>query len=111
MEHLLILKNHLTKIVNKLSKLGYITTVRGKNGGIYLAKPATDINLSDVVKAMEANIQVVNCDTPVCPLTNNCELKHILDNAQQAFFATLEKYTLSDICSQPKKLKLLLNMS
>ena len=110
-EHFLILKNHLTKIVNKLSKLGYINTVRGKNGGICLAKAASEINLSEVVKAMEANIEVVNCNTPACPLTNNCELKHILDDAQQAFFATLEKYTLSDICSNPKKLKLLLNIS
>ena len=110
-EHFLILKNHLTKIVNKLSKLGYINTVRGKNGGICLAKAASEINLSEVVKAMEANIEVVNCNTPACPLTNNCELKHILDDAQQAFFSTLERYTLSDICTQPKKLKLLLNIS
>ena len=110
-EHFLILKNHLTKIVNKLSKLGYINTVRGTNGGLCLAKPASEINLSEVVKSMEANIEVVNCNTPACPLTNNCELKHILNDAQQAFFATLERHTLSDICSQPKKIKDLLNLS
>lgn len=110
-EHFLILKNHLTKIVNKLSKLGYINTVRGKNGGICLAKAASEINLSEVVKAMEANIEVVNCNTPACPLTNNCELKHILDDAQQAFFSALAQHTLADICSKPKKIKALLNLS
>ena len=110
-KHFLILKNHLTKIVNKLSKLGYINTVRGKNGGLCLAKAASEINLSEVVKAMEANIEIVNCNTPVCPLTNNCELKYILDDAQQAFFSILAQHTLADICSEPKKIKSLLNLS
>lgn len=110
-EHFYILKNHLTKVVNKLSKLGYVQTVRGKNGGICLAKSPKDINLSDIIKAMEMNIEVVNCIQPSCPLTNNCDLKGILDDAQQAFFSSLEKHTLADICTQPEKIKVLLNIS
>ena len=104
-----IAKNHLTKVVHKLSKHGYIVTVRGKNGGLCLAKAPAELNVGDIVKTMEANIEVVNCKNPVCPLSNACELKGILNEAQDAFFATLEKYTLADIVRQPDKIINLLN--
>ena len=105
-----IVKNHLTKVVHKLSKHGYVKTVRGKNGGVCLAKPARQINISDIVKTMEANTEVVNCQKPVCPLNKACELKGILDEAQAAFFTTLEKYTLADISQQPNKIIRLLRL-
>ncbi len=104
-----IAKNHLTKVVHKLSKCGYVNTVRGKNGGLCLAKAPAELNVGDIVKTMEANIEVVNCNKPVCPLSNACELKGILNEAQSAFFATLEKYTLADIVQQPDKILNLLD--
>lgn len=107
--HFNILKNHLTKIVHQLSKNGYVKTVRGKNGGICLAKTPEQINLSDIVKEMENTIEVVNCQKPSCPLHGNCELKAILNEAQDAFYAKLTQYTLADISSKPKKLKNLLS--
>jgi len=106
--HFNILKNHLTKVVHNLSRYGYVKTVRGKNGGICLAKPAKKMNLGEIVQAMENNIEVVNCQKPVCPLNNHCELKGILNKAQAAFFLTLGKYTLADIIQQPNKIIALL---
>lgn len=104
-----ILKNHLTKVVHQLAKQGFIKTLRGKNGGICLAHSPDRMNLGEIIKAMEANIEVVNCETPTCPLVNHCELKGILNEAQQAFFTTLEQYSLADITKHPQKIRNLLN--
>lgn len=108
-KHFRIVKNHLTKVVHQLALQGYIKTVRGKNGGICLAFPPNEINLGIIVKTMENNTEVINCQKPVCPLNNYCELKGILNEAQNSFFTTLEKYTLADISNQPHKIKKLLN--
>lgn len=107
--HFHIAKNHLTKIVHKLAKHGYVKTIRGKNGGMCLAYSSDRMNLGKIVKDMEANTEVVNCQKPACPLNTNCALKGILNEAQQAFFSTLEQYSLTDISKQPKKIKNLLN--
>ena len=42
-------KNHLTRIVHRLNKLGFIKTVRGKKGGVYLARSAESIDRKSVV--------------------------------------------------------------
>ena len=108
-KHFNILKNHLTKVVHQLAKQGYIKTIRGKNGGICLAHSPDKMNLGKIIKTMEKNIEVVNCKKPACPLNNHCELKGILNEAQHAFFTTLEKYNLSDISQRPQKIRNLLN--
>jgi len=108
--HFNIRKNHLTKVVHNLAINGYVKTVRGKNGGIYLAKIAEKVNLGEIVQVMETNIEVVNCQKPICPLSGHCELKGILNEAQAAFFSTLGKYTLADIVQQPNKIIELLSM-
>lgn len=107
--HFTIAKNHLTKIVHKLVQNGYVKSVRGKNGGICLARSTKSMILGKIVRDMENNTEVVNCLKPACPLHAHCELKRVLNEAQQAFFTTLEQYTLADICKQPQKIRNLLN--
>lgn len=109
--HFYILKNHLTKVVHKLAKRGYIKTVRGKHGGICLAKSAKLMNLREIVLAMENNTEVVNCQKPACPIINHCELKGILNEAQNAFYSTLEKYNLADISQHTNEIKVLLKLA
>ena len=108
-EHFDIIKNHLTKVVNNLSQKGFIQTVRGKNGGLRLAKKINEIKLGDVVQAMEQNLDVIDCSKPLCPLNNNCELKSILNEAKHSFLKTLNNYTLADLNSKPEKMKNLLH--
>ena len=105
-----ILKNHLTKVVQHLAHHGYIKTVRGKNGGMTLARSPDKINLGDIIQTMENNTEVINCKEPACPLINHCELKGILNEAQNAFFSTLGKYSLADIRKQSQQIKILLNI-
>ena len=108
-EHFEILKNHLTKVVNHLAQKGYIETIRGKNGGIRLAMAPSKIKLGDVVQSMEMNMEVVDCAKPLCPLINNCKLKHILNEAKQSFLNTLNIYTIEDLNTEPEAIKTLLH--
>lgn len=108
-KHFEILKNHLTKVVHHLAQKGYVETVRGKNGGLRLARNASDIKLGEVIQSMEMNLDVVDCSKPLCPLINNCKLKNILNEAKQSFIKTLNNYTIADLNSQPETMKNLLH--
>lgn len=98
-------KNHLAKVAHKLAQHDFIKTVRGNQGGICLTKQSHQIILGHVVRTMEMNLEIVDCDKPQCPLLGGCELKGILDNARDAFLSTLDKYNLADISKQSTELK------
>ena len=93
--------NHISKVVMKLVKLGYVEAVRGKGGGIRLGKPAIEINLADVVEAFETSMKPVNCTRPRCRIVTNCKLKGLLSAAMQAFMEALKSYTLQDLLKNP----------
>ena len=65
--------NHIAKVVKKLARQGYVTASRGKGGGIALGRPPETINLADVVRAFETTLQPVECDSPACRITANCQ--------------------------------------
>jgi Rrf2 family nitric oxide-sensitive transcriptional repressor len=98
-DHYGISYNHLVKVVHRLSQLGYVQSVRGKGGGIKLAKDAMTLKLGDLVSTLEPNMDIVECfnrDTNTCRITNNCRLKHYLFDAKSAFIASLNNRTLAD---------------
>lgn len=99
-----ISRNHLMKVVNQLARLGYVASVRGPKGGVRLGRPASDINLGDLVRDFEARLDPVNCDEPVCPIKGACELKRVLNRAQQAFFDVLDQHSLASLLKSPDAL-------
>lgn len=102
-----ISRNHLVKVVHNLSQLGYIESVKGKNGGIRLTSKPEKVNLRDLVVKLEPNLTLVECfdkKTNMCAATKACGLKHILHEALDAFLQTLSKYTLADTVSKPELL-------
>ena len=102
-----ISKNHLMKIANELSLAGYLETVRGRNGGLRLAKPAQDISVGAVVRLTEAGSVLVECCDPAtntCVITRACRLKHILVEALEAFYKRLDQVSLADLVVHPKSL-------
>ena len=84
-----ISENHLMKLVHQLGQEGFITTIRGKNGGLELAMPASEINLGEVFRATEGNCQLVECfagrEKNTCPIAGPCRLTGVLETALQAF--------------------------
>ena len=90
---------HLMKITHQLGLAGFIDTVRGRGGGMRLARPAREINLGDVVRAIEPDFAIVECFATgnVCSLTGQCRLTGVLHGSLMAFMAHLDGYTLADI--------------
>ncbi|MFT5720841.1 MAG: Rrf2 family nitric oxide-sensitive transcriptional repressor [Motiliproteus sp.] len=107
-EHFDVPRNHLVKIVNHLGKLGYIETVRGKGGGIRLARPATNINLRDVIEATEETLIPIDCQKEGCRIRSACRLSGIMAEAQEAFMGVFGRYHISDLVDNPERLEQLL---
>lgn len=99
-----ISRAHLMKVVNTLTSNGYLTAVRGRSGGLKLARPADEIRLGDVVRATEPDFALAECFATgnQCVLTDCCRLARVLDESLKAFLATLDKYTLASIAMKPK---------
>jgi Rrf2 family nitric oxide-sensitive transcriptional repressor len=98
-----ISRNHLVKVVHELGNLGFIKTQRGKLGGIRLACAAKDINVGNVVRKVEKNLNIVNCTDPVCPILPGCDLKSVLFEARDAFLEVLDRHTLADLTNQRRR--------
>jgi Rrf2 family nitric oxide-sensitive transcriptional repressor len=97
-------RHHLTKIVQRLARAGYVTTRRGGGGGATLARPATEIRLGAIVRLLEAGQPLVDCFAPGggdCTINGRCRLKARLRAAEAAFLADLDRSTLADIALRP----------
>lgn len=90
---------HLMKITHQLSQLEWIETIRGKGGGMRLAKKPEEICLADVVKTVEPDFHLVECfgSDNTCNISAYCGLTGIMQEALDAFIASFAKYTLADI--------------
>lgn len=110
-EHFDIPRNHLIKVAHRLGQLGYIHASRGKGGGVALGMEPDKIGLGDIVRKMETQLTIVNCNEPVCPILPQCRLRGVLDKARDAFLEVLDQYTLADLRNRPAQLKELLQVS
>ena len=91
-------RNHMVKIINQLSHMGFVEAIRGKNGGIRLGKPAADIIVGEVVRSAE-----------FCHITPACRLKLVLNQAIEQFLKELDRHTLAELVENNSPLyKLLL---
>lgn len=102
-------ENHLVKVVHFMAKKNWLITTRGKGGGIRLNPTALTLFLGDILRTLEADDHIVNCDTPPCVLRQHCGLKGILDQAVNQFYNHLNRYTLADVLSQQPIIKSTLN--
>lgn len=95
-----ISKAHLVKIAHDLGQRGYVQTVRGRNGGMRLARAADQITLGEVVRWTEAPLDLVECFNPAtntCPLEGACHLSRGIQRALRAFLSVLDDLTIADI--------------
>jgi Rrf2 family transcriptional regulator, nitric oxide-sensitive transcriptional repressor len=105
-----ISNNHLSKVVYELGKLGMIETVRGRNGGIRLAKDPDQINIGAIVRHTESPINLVECfdeTRNTCKLSPACKLKFVLNEALNSYLKVLDGYTLEDLLQNREELKTL----
>ncbi|MAS05101.1 MAG: Rrf2 family transcriptional regulator [Ahrensia sp.] len=106
-------KNHLGQVIRQLAHLGYIKALRGRNGGMYLARTPEDIRVGDVFRVFEADLPFAECFDEKennCPLIGSCWLRPALKRAVEAFYASLDKISLADLVEGNTDLESILNM-
>ncbi|MDD4962350.1 MAG: Rrf2 family transcriptional regulator [Gallionella sp.] len=92
-------RNHLVKVVHQLGIKGYILTIRGKNGGMKLARAPNEIVVGEVVRNMEPDFDLFECfnkEENRCVITEICQLKSMFFGARNDFLDALDQYTLAD---------------
>ncbi len=101
-----ISRNHLMKVANLLVRNGFVRAVRGRGGGLTLARTPADINLGEVARKLEEDFAVVECFAGLgrCRIEPACGLKPLLTRAMDAFLAELDGTTLADIVREPAQI-------
>ena len=106
-----ISEHHLTKVVHFLGKAGFLANVRGRGGGLCLARPPRRISVADVVRKAEGAAVPAACfdeAAETCAISRICRLRGVLGEAVRAFHTVLEQYTLEDLVANRQRLKLVL---
>ena len=106
-----ISKNHLMKVSHELGKMGYVETIRGRGGGIRLAKRPEEIGIGEVVRQTEEDFYLVDCFNPEsigCVISPVCNLKGALNKALHAYITVLDEYKLSDFLHNKQEIAALL---
>ncbi len=107
-------RHHAAKSVNFLTQRGYLRAQRGRGGGISLGQAPAEIRIGQLVRQTEKGSPLVECfdaASNTCPLIRGCLLKHALSQAWNAFFLTLDGYTLADLVRKPGPLRRALEMN
>lgn len=101
-------KNHLIKVVHNLGLKGFVRTVRGKGGGICLARPAQEISVGQVVREIEGHFRIAECFDPNkqgrCAIQPHCGLIDLFGRATNQFLQVLDGAVLTDLL--PKQVAL-----
>ncbi|MCB6177273.1 Rrf2 family transcriptional regulator [Rhodobacter sp. Har01] len=93
-------ENHLAQVIHLLAQKKFLHTVRGRTGGLQLARPAERITVGEVFRAFEKVIPFAECfkgTAPECPLAEGCRLNCVLAEALDAFYARLDRSTVADL--------------
>lgn len=102
-----ISRNHLDKVVRRMSEAGLVTTLRGHGGGVYLTRDPSTITVGDVMRAMEDDFAVVECLGPAryCQVAGVCGARSVFARALSAYFDILDDATLDDIAMNDQGLR------
>ena len=106
-----ISESHLTKVVHQLGRLGLIRTIRGRGGGLRLARAPGEIVVGAVVRQTEDDLALVECFSGgACAITAPCRLRRVLREALSAFLAVLDRHSVADVVARREELRALLAM-
>lgn len=102
-----ISRNHLDKVVQRMSAAGLVETSRGRGGGVRLERQPGSITVGDVIRAMEDDFAVVECLGPAryCRVAGVCGARSVFAKALDSYFAVLDLATLDDIAANDHGLR------
>lgn len=101
-EEMLIPKHIVGRVVARLAKGGFIESLRGRGGGIRLARPPQEINLREVVTFFERSFSISDClESPeICPFTSACPVRRRWARLQNLVLRELESITFADLAAE-----------
>ncbi|MGH8322624.1 MAG: RrF2 family transcriptional regulator, partial [Steroidobacteraceae bacterium] len=93
----------MMKVANVLTRGGYLKAIRGRSGGLLLARPLSKIGLKELIAITEPDFALVECFgcQNRCPISRSCKLRSALSEALDAFTKVLSQYTLADLALAP----------
>ena len=92
--------NHLAQVIHQLQQNGFVTTLRGRTGGLQLARAPAEISIGRVFRLFESGTPFAECfdaTTNTCPLVRDCRLRGFIARAVEAFYHELDQVTLEDL--------------
>lgn len=93
-------EHHLKKVIHRLAKTDYLISIKGRAGGLKLGLSPEQVNLGDIIRITENNLNIVSClnGDEVCSFMNGkCKFKNIIYDSLEKFIEEFGKYTLQDI--------------
>ena len=108
-----ISKNHLMKVAQRLTAEGFVESVRGRSGGLRLAKDPATLNVGAIVRVIEDTGTFVECFDPAtntCVVTPACNLRHALAGALEAFAQHLDQFSVADLIADSASYRHILDM-
>ncbi len=93
--------NHVIKVVNRLVKLGWLSSTRGRHGGLRLSISPKDLTIGQVVRELEGSESLLDCDKANCNLTGHCILQGVLRQGMEELYQWLNQFTLADMAKNP----------
>jgi Rrf2 family transcriptional regulator, iron-sulfur cluster assembly transcription factor len=93
------------QVMAALARGGIVTARSGRTGGYHLARPASDINVLDVVEAVEGDGRRTACAlrAGACQSDGVCPVHHLFFAAQEAMLDTLAGTTLAEIAGEGER--------
>ena len=89
--------NHVVKVAGRLAKMGVVDAIRGRHGGLRLSDGAGDVGVGRLLRALEGDDELIDCDGLACRLRGNCVLRGALKEGLDAFYEAMDRYTLADV--------------
>jgi len=104
-----ISESYLEQLVAKLRKAGLVTSIRGAGGGYKLAKPAQEISVGDILRALEGNLEAVKCAgldaEKGCEEADFCVTKYVWQKINESITQAVDEIRLSQLVEESKAVK------
>lgn len=107
-----ISRDHVAKVVQRLTKAGFSRSIKGVGGGLELAKDPANIRVGEVIEAIEGNMHLLECvcaETEVCRIQQRCRLRGVLAEAERVQMEYLNSVVLTDVVKPGRHIEALLN--
>ena len=101
-----ISESYLEQLIPKLRKAGMISSVRGAGGGYMLAKPASEISVGDILRALEGSLDPVDCaglpGASGCTSSGGCVTKYVWQKINESINRTVDEISLKQLVEESK---------